>query len=147
VVGTWEVEGENGMTPVLRPYVVSDHDVEVNIQQQYPRSIYVSSPSSPPSDDPSIPHLQQDHYPRMPSAFGCWAWLCSMEFQPRRGPVVYAERAGEAASVRLVSGSPVRVVCCVAQTYSHLVLLADRGGALVLDAAAILLVIVPTLLG
>ena len=29
VVGTWEVEGENGKTPVLRPYDVSGHYVEM----------------------------------------------------------------------------------------------------------------------
>jgi hypothetical protein len=28
VVGIWEVDGENGMTPVLRPYDVSDHYVK-----------------------------------------------------------------------------------------------------------------------
>jgi len=65
VVGTWEAEGENGMTPVFKPYDVSDHDVEVNIPQRYPQSIYVSFPNSRPSTDPSDPHLQQDRYPRI----------------------------------------------------------------------------------
>jgi hypothetical protein len=46
-----------------------------------------------------------------------------------------------------ISGFPHRVVCGFAQTHSHPVLLVDHDGVLILDAAAILLVIVPILLG
>jgi hypothetical protein len=119
----------------------------MNIQQRYPRSIYVSSPNSLPSDDPSDPRLQRDHYPRMASGFGFWAWLCSTEFQSWRGPVVYAGRAGEAASAKIISGIPFRVVYPVGQIYDHLVLLVFRDRALMLGATGILLVIVPTRLG
>jgi hypothetical protein len=70
-----------------------------------------------------------------------------MEFQPWRGPVVYAGRAGEAASATTISGIPLRVVHSVGQTYERPALLVDRDRALVLGAAGILLVIVPTRLG
>jgi hypothetical protein len=70
-----------------------------------------------------------------------------MEFRSWRGPVVYAERAGEGASAMVTSGFPVRDGCGVALEYSNLVLLVFRDRDLMLGAAGILLVIVPTLLG
>jgi hypothetical protein len=47
----------------------------------------------------------------------------------------------------VISDIPLRIVCGAAQTHSHPVLLVDHDGVLILDAAAILLVIVPILLG
>jgi len=47
----------------------------------------------------------------------------------------------------VTSGLLLRDECGVALTYSHLVLLVTRDRALVLGAAEILLVTVPTLLG
>ena len=49
--------------------------------------------------------------------------------------------------MKAISIVPVRVVCGVAQTLSHFVLLVHLDDALLLDAAVIMLVIVPTLLG
>ena len=49
--------------------------------------------------------------------------------------------------MKAISIVPVRVVCDVAQTLSHFVLLVHLDDVLFLDAAVILLVIVPTLLG